>query len=513
MSRTPVRLEQSIHASIEIPDLKLSYAPGDIVNGVVKKVNIGSYPEPVTAVLQLILRVETQVVTHTKNSNGDTTTHHHTGERKIIDRRQQVYSGLAQPGINVWPFSIAIPTEPLLVHGQELVPLPEPLPPTIYRGHESDPGPSRGYLYAEYFLETHIYGALASSWSSSKPAVSTYPLYIRPRSTPEPIADFAPRALAFDEYIKTLHLDPQYAETGLTFGQHMKSIFHRSSLPCYRFSLIVGYPSVIQLEHPEPISFRLRTKVNKNPQLTTPFLAEKPPALRLVSFRLRLQSATHTSDLDGRSSHVTNPFQGAWHDTHLLEWVQGEDTDGPVIPEDTTEVPGGNPGLDMGQSSQLRISARRASLAKVMHSELFSKPLYPSFTTRHVTHEHRLAWRVVVSCAGKERKIAGEAPITLLGPSERDEQARNLRVSAEGIAKAHKAWATCKDLAADGVEMSMVVDYVDSADMQRPNAAPLPVVPPFSTSAPPPTYDESLMASDKGKRTPAPQLGATPVKG
>jgi hypothetical protein len=46
----------------------------------------------------------------------------------------------------------------------------------------------------------------------------------------------------------------------------------------------------------------------------------------------------------------------------------------------------------------------------------------------------------VVACAGKERKIVGAAPVTILGPSEQIEQQKELRVGVEGVARAHHDW-------------------------------------------------------------------------
>lgn len=68
--------------------------------------------------------------------------------------------------------------------------------------------------------------------------------------------------------------------------------------------------------------------------------------------------------------------------------------------------------------------------------------MIPSFETRHVSHVHELKWKLVVACAGKERKILGTAPVTVLGPSEHVEQQKELRVGAEGAAHAHRDWAS-----------------------------------------------------------------------
>jgi hypothetical protein len=446
-NRQPTSIEQSIRASIEIPDLQISYLPGDLVQGVVKKVNIENLAENVSVVLRIVVRIETEVGIESRSSDGSTSTSHYKGERKIIDVRQQVHSGPALPGINTWPFSIAIPQHPLVENLGGLTPPPEPLPPTFYRPYERITNAQRSYLFVEYFLEADIYQA------SGPRAVATFPLNVRPQSTAQPITDTSPQLIGFNESVKTLHLDPQYAEKDLSFRQHMQTIFKRSTLPKYSFIVMVEYPTVIQMEHSDPLSFKMRVVSIQEPGQTSDFLIKTPPEVKLVSARLNLQSATHVANMEGNTYKLTGREEGHWQDNYLVDWSSNEakrkkaaspsnSGDGDLdeiaaatLPDESRQS--GGAWFDMGAALGLRVSAHGVSLPEGQ----FPRPLYPSFATRHTTHAHQLRWRLVVAVAGRRCKIAGKAPVLLLGPSQRDEVVRAQRLSPDAITRSHRAWA------------------------------------------------------------------------
>ncbi|KAI0129795.1 hypothetical protein BJ170DRAFT_692455 [Xylariales sp. AK1849] len=409
----PTGLNQSIHASIEVHDLRLSYAPGDVVHGIVKK-----------------------VTTESKSSSGHTSKSHYVGQRTLFNFRQQIYDGLAAPGSNSWSFSITVPSQPtaIALPNGTVLPMEEPLPPTFNRPRERILGGDRDYLYVEYRLEAEVYQA------SSTQYIATFPIYVRPRSTGKAIEDPVLRAVFVIESVKTLHLDPEYANKSLSFRQHMQTVFQRSKLPEYEFTIVVEYPSRIQLEHPDPMPFRIRALSNdfNHPSKTTGSLMEKPPVLALVSAELRLRSAVHTDALEGRSYKVTSKQGGHWHDNYLFDWKQDADGSHDIsIPDDTRNP---NEVVDIGKNINLFVSPYGVSVAGCRHAP-FKAPIYPSFNTRYINHVHELRWKLVVRCAGKDCKITGTAAVTVVGPSEQEEEMKTLGMRAEGITGAHWDWA------------------------------------------------------------------------
>jgi hypothetical protein len=353
MPRTghPAGINQSIQASIEVPNLQLSYTPGDLIHGVVKKVNIETYADTVSVIINFIVRVETKVTYESSNSNGSSSSSSYRGEKNLFRVRQQLYHGSVSRGINTWPFSITVPERPR----DNIAEFLEPLPPTFYRPRESIPFGERNYIYVEYRLEAEIYQPSASR------AVATFPIYVRPKSTMSLITDPAPCLSSFYDSVKTLHLNPEYADRELTLRQLMQSTFQRSTLPRYSYSITVQHPSVIQLEHTNPLSFELHALSNAHPTQTSSFLIEKPPVLTLMSVVIRLCSATHVNALDGSSHYVTSKRHGHWQDTYLVEWNKG--VDGVPIPNETQQGSTGNK-LDIGRNLQLRLSSRGVSISK-----------------------------------------------------------------------------------------------------------------------------------------------------
>lgn len=473
-SRRPIGIEQSIQASIEIPDLQISYFPGDVVHGIVKKVNITNLTENVGVLVRLVVRIETQVGVDSRSSDGKTTTWHYTGERQLIDLRQQVYNGLAQPGINTWPFSITIPQQTPAQSFNGLSSLPEPLPPTFYRHRENMSFGHREYIYVETFLEANVYHA------SGPCATAKFPLNVQAGSTAQPITDTVPQVLSFNQTVKTLHLDPQYAGKDLSFRQHMQTIFQRSTLPKYSFDLLVEYPTVIQLEHPEALSFKIRTKPIQDPNQTSDFLTKSPPVVTLVSARISLQSATHVDDMEGRVRELKQRQEGRWQDNYLVDWSSSEAARKKrgsaaaaasllVVP-DETQQPGAS--FDLGAALGLRISAHGVSLRG---DGRFARPLCASFATRHVTHAHRLWWRLVVAVAGRTRRVTVTTPaVLLLGPSRRDEDARRAALPPPEVARSHHEWA------AGAADLPFL-----AARVLLPEPVPAPVPVPVSELAPP----------------------------
>ncbi len=406
--------QQSIDASIELPNAQLSYRPGDIVSGIIKKVQIEDNPEIVSCGIRLVCQIKLLLSTSSTDGDGKSSTTYYRGQKLLSDFGQSVYSGPALKGINTWAFEFVIPHRP-------------DLPPTYFQKGGHAAGSSVEWLYAEYFLQAEV----VKQSSPRKPAIALFPIYVRYESTPLPITTFQPQTWAAEESVRTLHLETEYADKHLSLRQHMRTIFKPYAIPQFSFSLVTEYPTIVQLGQIRPISFRIHALPELGPEKTSGSLAEKPPSLTLVRAEIGLLAKTRYAALDGSSSKVTRESSTSWKDVGFFDWK----------PENPPAIPvGQNAGtIDIGSIIQLRVTCRGVSVSGGP-LVLFEEPLWPSFNTDNLGVAHQLKWRLVVMCAGKKRQIKGVAPVTVLGPSEDQEQRTAGRAGEEDIARAYRLW-------------------------------------------------------------------------
>ncbi|KAK8101008.1 uncharacterized protein PG998_007586 [Apiospora kogelbergensis] len=427
----PLELQQSIAASIELDSFQLSYRPGDVIAGKVVRIQL-EQPGDVTVTLQFWARVKTYTTERRGNNN---TTHHYRGESSLFNIAKTLYQGEASVGKNVWPFTLTIPDT-------HLPPRPAPgnsLPPSHYVRDEYHNGRHRVYLYVKYVVEAEI----RDTSRRGNSGLATLPLNIRNPSSLTPIQDNAVLAMATEERIKTLHLLPEYANESLSFRQHMASVFKRSAVPQYNVAIVVEFPSVIQLEHPSPLPFRIRGIVRNGENKTTSSVAEKPPEIHLVSGAVYLRSATNTEGLESTSfdfyGKLSNYVEGCWNHHPLIMRTDFMDFDGKQLAVPMEHQQGKEAAIDIGKNLNLGLSTRGVQESGKFLP--FAVPLYPSFHSQHVQHIHELKWELVFACAGKKFEIGGKHPVRVMGPSEEREQQILGIIGEEGIKAALTAWA------------------------------------------------------------------------
>ncbi|KAI1260054.1 hypothetical protein F5Y18DRAFT_270125 [Xylariaceae sp. FL1019] len=432
--RTP--LQQSIAASIEITNAQLSYRHGDTVTGIVKKTHIEQAPEAVTATIKFICRVRTKVETESKNSDGSTSTSYHHGETTLFEISQTLFQGSARYGANVWPFSIIIPTATSSLSDQIPPATLDTLPPSHYSLGENISFAKRSFVLVEYVLEATVFGA----FPKQPPAVATFPLHVQQRSTEGHITDFGINIVSRYQTVRTLHLDPEIAEKRLTLRQHMKTVFQPSSIPSYSYSMVIEHPSLLQLDHPSPLMFRISVLPHLAPQRPTGIPVGKAPVLTLVAAKLLLGSKRVVDGLEGNSRYVRDRTESSyWQEGTLFDWKEWPNTDQPlIIPDGTNHTGAKGMPLDMGARLQLRLTSRELFMGKQFWP--VDIPVQPSFASRHIEQFHQLRWKLVVKCAGKTTKIAGCAPVRVLGPSESLEHARAMSMGEDGVHLAYRAW-------------------------------------------------------------------------
>ncbi|KAK8038258.1 hypothetical protein PG994_015025 [Apiospora phragmitis] len=313
----PLGLQQSIAASIELDNFQLSYRPGDVITGNVVRIQLDQ-PDDVVVTLQFQGRVKTRIAVRQSNDN-TAPTRHYEGESTLFNIALTLYQGQAVVGKNVWPFTVTIPDT-------HLPPRPaagNTLPPSHYLRdeHLARVNQRRNYLYVKYVMEADV----RSLSKKGKSAMAMLPLNIRTPSSPTPIHDFAALAMATEQSIKTLHLLPEYANESLSFRQHMRSVFKRPTVPQYSFAIVAEFPTVIQLEHPTPLPFKIRGIVRNGEDETTSAVVEKPPDIHLVSGQVYLRSVTNTDGLDAHTYKLRWRLRGPVEPppTHHAHWLPG----------------------------------------------------------------------------------------------------------------------------------------------------------------------------------------------
>ncbi|KAK8002684.1 hypothetical protein PG989_002403 [Apiospora arundinis] len=428
----PLELQQSIAASIELDKFQLSFRPGDVITGKVTRIQL---EQPCDVVVTLLFwgRIKTYM---TERRGNDNTTHHYRGESMLFNIAKTLYQGEASVGKNVWPFSITIPDT-------HLPPRPAPgntLPPSHYvRDEDINHSQHRKYLYVKYVLNAEV----RDTSPKGRSGFAILPLNIRTPSSPAPIQDNVVLAMATEERVKTLHLLPEYANESLSLRQHMKSVFKRSTVPQYSVAIVVEFPSVIQLEHPSPLPFRIRGIMRNGEDETTDSVAEKPPEIHLVSGKVYLRSATNTEGLEstsGFSNYKLEKYsEGGWNHHPLVMRTDFMDFDGKrlIIPMEHQQ--GKEAAIDIGKNLKLGVSTRGVQESGQFLP--FAFPLYPSFHSQHVQHVHQLKWELVFACAGKKLEIRGKHPVRVMGPSEEREQQIMGIIGPEGMRTALTAWA------------------------------------------------------------------------
>lgn len=99
-----------------------------------------------------------------------------------------------------------------------------------------------------------------------------------------------------------------------------------------------------------------------------------------------------------------------------------------------TTASGSSFALDVGAHASLLLGCSASST--LSHAPVsFKRQIYPSFATYNIAIRYRLQWLVTLVCADQERQIGGEAPVTVLAPSEAQEREKERQLGREGMKK------------------------------------------------------------------------------
>ncbi|KPM38697.1 hypothetical protein AK830_g7867 [Neonectria ditissima] len=383
-----------------------AYRPGDTIVGCVfRKTHIVS-PE---ASIQISLhgRSKSKMVV-TRGGNSSST---YRGRFNLIDERdtaQSIFDGplhIPAHEEQVWPFTVTIPLHPnpkYLAPGvpqeQSYLPLDEEsvaahtLPPTYTW---SSPGSTEGFV--EYFLKAELQSSRENTVDTTE---AILPLSIVNSSIDPPAVDFGLKVFRETRSVSSYRLIPARQQADLSIAQKMKQSLSLSTVPVYWFIVEMLAPSVIQLDSPTTIPFRIRA--GPEYRRTTQTIQRVPQQIRLTSVNLKLESTTQIR------------CEGSFGPHEKQKEKEVELSSDGVVRKSPFPIDVCSPTfVDIGELLSLRLG---------QHS--------PTFETYNIRHGHRLTWTVRGTVAGEQFNISGGQSVDLVVAS--DERGQGPVPPAEG---------------------------------------------------------------------------------
>ncbi|CEI63454.1 hypothetical protein FVEN_g28 [Fusarium venenatum] len=318
----------------------------------------------------------------------------------------------------VWPFAITLPkyVDPETYSGanqkESYLPLQNRVYdlPSTYTLRTS--GSTEGFV--EYFLTATL--RLTGQGHHDMPE-ATLPFQVLTLRNDPPIADFGLRHSSNHRTVSSYRLIPGMEEMKLSFSQKMKRSFNTSGVPDFHFNLIVNIPTVLQLDNPTPISFKLQAVPDW--KQTSEVIRDVPQKVKLNWLNLSIMEITEI-----KCEGTFSPHTKEKDSTTSLCVMNSMNTLGTSLFIPFNE----EPPLDIGELVDLRLGRSTAGFSRQLNSG--RNAFTPSFTTFNIRHWHRLHWELRGDIAGERFNVSGAVPLTILTPS--DEQGQPVQISLEG---------------------------------------------------------------------------------
>jgi hypothetical protein len=442
MPRTELRVSPEL--TIEIENFQATYAAGDTIIGrVVRHEHIDSPDSSVT--INLLGRSKAR---NTRRSSSTSNTHTCRSSFQLFsppDLRQILHSGPIQISPNglpqFWPFSITIPlnASPAAVReANENTPSylsldPDdivacPLPSSFYYGGNGWSTNFDGFV--EYYLIAHL--KVKRVDSRVETIESTVPLFIRPLAGEKPLLDYGLRRKFRLEKVTSHRLMPGMEYAGLSLRQRTQRLFNSSKIPSFGFTIRIEYPTIIQLENPNPISFKVG--ILPDDSTTTDIIRDVPQTAKLTQIELELKSDTLVRFPTSSGVHTDRKEDS--YDFGLGRLFTPEVGEPVTIPTLKRKLED-HQACDVGVALQLRLDSCHAYVMGKPISGQFQKRIYPSFTTYNIRRTHVLRWDVGVEVGGETSDVWGEFPVEIVGPSGEQEKTRVREMKDEGMKKTY----------------------------------------------------------------------------
>ncbi|KIN03532.1 hypothetical protein OIDMADRAFT_117635 [Oidiodendron maius Zn] len=408
-------LQTSPELSIKLDGPVASHYPGETLTGeIIRRIHTVSTRAWIT--IRLYGRTKSKL-TIRRNNGSSTTTHHYRGRFNLFapdEICQKVHDGPVHippgGGPQTWRFALIVPTAPSPrsvkmgnIQGRSFLPLNDAdiaassLPSTF--AFETARWRERFHCFVEYYLEAEF-----RQENSSHITKAIVPIPIQTASIPYPFEKFDLNTRKYSACFKTQRLIPGMENTELSFGQTMQKLFGSSKVPQFGFSVQVDYPTIIQMQNPNPISFKIRIIPDRI--RTSNVILDVPQTIRLTSLSMEIQATTSIicdATFSSRTASATEKYNFAGQGTIL----GGSPIT--ISPDPDAKA------LDLGALLELSLHPQHANArGRALHR--FGQ-LYPSFVTYNIKHSHRLRWQLILEAAGESEKFTGEQAVSILAAS------------------------------------------------------------------------------------------------
>lgn len=252
-----------------------------------------------------------------------------------------------------------------------------PLPPSFSFKHQG--GSTEMEAFVEYYLQAHL-----SFMKSSETELCEAVLPVRVLN-PEPnIVGYHFKRWTQSRCIYSYHLLPGMERSSLSFSQKTRNLFGTSSVPTFKFELQVDFPTVVQLDGPNPLSFKIRAVPDW--QGSSKDLCKHHPFVRLTCLRVLIEHHTEIMCEGTIHPHVKSTKQ-----TVDLRMNNALSTQSPPVYIPCTDQ---WPALDVGKIVNLRAGSDYPS---------------PCFTTYNIKRRDVLNWEIDIEVVGETiKKITGD---------------------------------------------------------------------------------------------------------
>jgi hypothetical protein len=385
-----------------------SYSPGDtIIGSVYRKSPVVSPDSSVT--ISLSGRSKSKIVIHRANNTST-----YRGRFNLIPESacsQKIFQGplhIESGGDEqIWPFAITLPkyVDPRYLQGggqdESFLPLgaADHILPSTYTLRSL--GNTEGFI--EYFLKATM---RITGQGHINMVEAVLPFKVTNLSPDPPIAEFGLKGSRSRQSMSSYRLVPGMEYAKLSFSQKMKQSFSTSSVPEFVYNLLVDVPTVIQLDNPTPIPFKLRVVPDLNG--TSEIIRDIPQKVKLTSVSIRIASSTEVICEGTLYPHTKEKREEI--DLCLMSAISR--IKGDIYIPCTDEWPP----LDIGDMIDLRLGQLRPGFPHRPGGGYL--PFDPSFTTYNIRHSHRLTWEVRGEIAGERFSALGAVPLKLLMPSD-----------------------------------------------------------------------------------------------
>ncbi|KAK8080691.1 hypothetical protein PG997_008509 [Apiospora hydei] len=503
-------LKSQAGMNIDFTDFQSVYAPGDTVRGHVSCGRAffpqkpgGDAAPPTEVRIRLFGRAKTKVV-----RKGNNTTETYRGRAVLFDQSHVVSQG-AVAGPARFPFAITIPltsqpnfasrgddwhrekSETVTQHQQHQQQTTtttgdghrqgfylsssqddvtkHDLPSVYYFISKSGWSGSKFEAYIEYVLEACL------GCPGAKSITAHFPLFIRKRSTAQPIggSDYKFGIRESTRLLRTEMLLAENAERKMTFRERQRRFWNPSKTPKYTYAVKVVYPTVIQLEHPDPVPFKIYIVPKLKNELTSICpdgdLSRLPPwKERQHEYPIRFgpSQANHKFKIplvvrgnirdepppDYKTSEISTKLTNEKHIVATSSEGPSSNSSGqfslrPVDDNIEGHFFMGAP-FDLGAHLGIRLSQTGTSTVGAAATERpFGRFLYPSFDTYNISLTYQLEWTIRVACAGELHDVHGRANVQVLPPSEEQEAHKRGLLGPGGMDKNYDDLAMAMGLA------------------------------------------------------------------